>query len=224
MTVGANKSIQKSKEGGCSLIMSLNSFDEFEDMHRSVLQEICNIGAGNAATAVSQMISAATDISTPQVKTVASALAGKIADMHSSGSEAFLIKLSGDMLGSVLFVFPCAFIERLAGSFFPGVSIKSREDIDEMSASVVQETVNIVSAAYANSFALMTGMTVDISVPQRVSAPSAEILAVNREGTASVCFVNNSIEITDCKKSFSVLFYPELDTIKAFMGKLGVEC
>ncbi len=128
--------------------MSLNSFNEFEEMHRSVLQEICNIGA---ATAVSQMISSATDISTPQVKILAPALAGKIADMHSSDSEAFLIKLCGDMLGSVLFVFPYTFISRLAETFFPGVSIQKKEDMDEMSTSAVRETVNIVSAAYANS-------------------------------------------------------------------------
>lgn len=204
--------------------MSLNSFNEFEEMHRSVLQEICNIGAGNAATAVSQMISSATDISTPQVKILAPALAGKIADMHSSDSEAFLIKLCGDMLGSVLFVFPYTFISRLAETFFPGVSIQKKEDMDEMSTSAVRETVNIVSAAYANSFALMSGMTVDISVPENVTSPSSEILAISGANATSMCFVNNSIEITDCHKSFNVLFFPELNTIKDFMRKIGVEC
>lgn len=204
--------------------MSLNSFNEFGEMHRSVLQEICNIGAGNAATAVSQMISSATDISTPQVKILAPALAGKIADMHSSDSEAFLIKLCGDMFGSVLFVFPYAFISRLAETFFPGVSIQKKEDMDEMSTSAVREMVNIVSAAYANSFALMSGMTVDISVPESVTTPSAEIISISGANAASMCFVNNSIEITDCHKSFNVLFFPELNTIKEFMGKIGVEC
>lgn len=204
--------------------MALNSFDEFGEMQKSVLQEICNIGAGNAATAVSQMISTATDISTPQVKILAPALAGRIADMHGSASESFLISLSGDMLGSVMFAFPYTFIDRLAGTFFPGTEIKGKDDMNEMAASVVQETVNIVSAAYANSFSLMSGMTVDISVPKSVTAPSSEILSANGADSGNICFVNNSIEITDCHKAFNVFFFPELKTIKDFMGKIGVEC
>lgn len=203
--------------------MALNSFADFGEMHRSVLQEICNMGAGNAATALSEMISSATDISTPQVKVLPTAEAGKIADLLSKGTEAFLIKLSCDMQGAVLFIFPYAFIERLAETFFPGVSVKSKGDIDEMVASVVRETVNICAASYANNFSMMSGMTVDISTPESVTAPSGEITAVNL-GAVNTCFVNNSITINDSGKSFNVLFFPELKTVQDFMGRIGVEC
>ncbi len=67
-------------------------------------------------------------------------------------------------------------------------------------------------------------MTVDISVPKNVTSPSAEILSISGVNATSMCFVNNSIEITDCHKSFNVLFFPELNTIKDFMRKIGVEC
>ncbi len=206
------------------IAVALNSFNDFSDMHKSVLQEICNMGAGNAATAVSQMISSPTDISTPQVKINPAALAGKVADMLSANAEVYFIKLCGDMLGAVMFVFPYAFVERLASTFFPGISIKSKEDIDEMSGSAVRELVNIVAASYANSLALMSGITVDISVPEYVESPSKEIQAFNSEGLSSLCFVNNSIEILDCHKAFNAFFYPELKTIQDFMRKLGVEC
>ena len=95
--------------------MALNSFADFGEMQRSVLQEICNMGAGNAATALSEMISSATDISTPQVKVLPTAEAGKIADLLSRGTEAFLIKLSCDMQGAVLFIFPGGVGERQGG-------------------------------------------------------------------------------------------------------------
>lgn len=203
--------------------MALNSFADFGEMHRSVLQEICNMGAGNAATALSEMISSPTDISTPQVKVLPTAEAGKIADLLSSGTEAFLIKLNCDMQGALLFIFPYAFIERLAGTFFPDVSVKSKGDANEMVMSVVRETVNICAAAYANNFSIMTGMTVDISVPESVTAPSGEIAAING-GAANACFVNNAIMINDCGKAFNILFFPELKTIQDFMGRIGIEC
>lgn len=205
--------------------MALNSFDEFSDMHKSVLQEISNMGAGNAATALAQMISSPTDISTPQVKINPAPLAGRVADMLSRTAEAYLIKLREDIQGSVLFVFPYPFIERLAGTFFPGASVQGADSVDEMISSVVRETVNISAAAYANSLALMSGMTVDITVPESIKAPSEQILAESASaGNGGVCFVSNSIEITDCHKAFNVLFYPELNTIKNFMNKIGVEC
>lgn len=213
--------VKKQKEGKR---MAINSFAEFGEMQRSVLQEICNMGAGNAATAISQMISSPTDISTPQVKVLSTVEAGKITDLLSSRTEAYLITLCGDLKGSVLFLFPYAFIERLVSGFFPGATITKRDDIDEMAASVIRETVNIAAATYANNLAIMSGMMVDISVPQNVKKPSANIFSVNAPGTMHVCFINTSLEVTDCHKAFNILFFPELETIKDFMGRIGVQC
>lgn len=182
------------------------------------------MGAGNAATSLSGMISAPTDISVPAVKILSAAEAGGLADILSSRTVSYLITLSGDMKGSMLFIIPYEFIERLVGTYFPGTSVKSKDDMDEMATSMVQEMVNLASAAYANNFAIMSGMMVDISVPDCTSAPSAKILAQNKAGTVNVCFINMAIEICDCKKNFNVLFFPELDTIKDFMGRIGIEC
>ncbi len=203
--------------------MAVNSFADFTEMHTSFLQEIANMGAGNAATSISDMISSATDISVPTVKILPCNEAGGLADMLSSRTAAYLINLCGDLNGSVLFIIPYEFAERLVSTYFPGVSIKGSADMDEMAVSVVKEMVNISAAAYANNFAIISGMTVDISVPESVTAPSAKILAVNAPGTVNVCFINTSIEICDCKKSFNVLFFPEIETIKNFMGRLGIE-
>lgn len=191
-------------------------------MQKSVLQEICNMGAGNTATSVSQMISAPTDISTPQVKILSPALAGKVADTLCKDSLAFLIRLHVDVVGALLFIFPCPFIERLANTFFPGAEIKSVGDIDDMTSSLTGETVNLSAAAYANSISLMTGMTVDISTPEVVQAPSADILDVLGAGSPAVCSVNNSIEILDCHQAYTALFYPELNSVKAILDKLGM--
>lgn len=164
------------------------------------------MGAGNTATSVSQMISAPTDISTPQVKIIPPALAGKVVDTLCRDSLAFLIRLRVDMVGALVFIFPCPFIERLANAFFPGTEIKNVGDVDEMTSSLVGETVNLSAAAYANSISLLTGMTVDISTPEIVAAPSGEVLSIVGAGGPAVCSVNNSIEIQHrrhCNRSHS---------------------
>lgn len=204
--------------------MSINSFAEFTEMHTSFLQEIGNMGAGNAATALSDMVTAPTDISVPTVKIVSSAEGCKLVDMLSGRTAAYLVTLCGDLKGSLLFVIPFAFVERLVQTYFPGISIKSKADMDEMATSVVREMVNIVAASYANNFAMISGFMVDISVPEATTAPSMGIMAQQLIGTQALCFINNALEIVDCKKNFNVLFFPELETIKKFMGKIGIAC
>lgn len=201
--------------------MAVNNFNDLNDMHRSFLQEIGNMGAANAATEISKMFSAPTDISTPQVRINPAVIAGKVADMLCAKAEAFRITLCGDMKGSLLFVFPYPSIERLASAFFPDVSIKSKDDINEMTVSVVRETVNIAAASYANCMALMSGFTVDISVPDAVGTPSNEL---GELFSGIVCSVKNTMEFPDSHRSFDVIFYPEITTMASFMGKMGLEC
>lgn len=120
--------------------MAITDFAAFGEMHVSVLQEIGNMGAGNAATALSDMISAPTDISVPQVKIISSAQAASLTDTLSAKTAAYLIGVNGDMRGAMLFIFPFDFIGRLACTYFPGTEVKKREDMNEMVLSVVQET------------------------------------------------------------------------------------
>lgn len=202
--------------------MALNNFNEFNDMHKSFLQEIGNMGAANAATEVSNMFSSPTDISTPQVRVNPAMIAGRAADMLCANAETLSITLSGDVKGSLLFVFPYASIERIAAPFFPGTSIKCKEDVNEMVTSVMRETVNIAAASYANSMALMSGFTVDISVPNAMETPSKELAELS--GGDTVCYVKITMEFTDHPRLFDVIFYPELSTITAFMQKMGLEC
>lgn len=215
-----NCAAQTRREG---IYLPINSFSELNDLHKSVLQEICNMGAGNTATAVSQMISTPTDISTPQVKIIPPALAGKVADALCKDGLAFLIRLHKDVTGALLFIFPCPFIERLANAFFPGTEVKSADEVDDMTASLVGETVNLSAASYANSISLLTGgMTVDISTPKGVKAPSADILSIVGEGSPAICSVSNTIEITDCHYAYTALFYPELNSVRTILDNLGM--
>jgi len=204
--------------------MALNNFNEFNDMHKSFLQEIGNMGAANAATEVSKMFSSPTDISTPQVRINPAVIAGKVADMLCANGETFRITLCGDIKGSLLFIFPYATIERLASAFFPDISIKSKDDMNEMTVSAVQETVNISAASYANCMALMAGLTVDISVPNAVNVPSKELQEICNSCVGTVCSIKNTIEFTDSHRPFDVIFYPEVSAMVSFMGKIGLEC
>lgn len=201
--------------------MAPNNFNEFNDMHKSFLQEIGNMGTANAATELSEMYSSPTDISTPQVRINPAVIAGKVADMLCSDAEPFRITLCGDIKGSLLFIFPYGTIERLVSAFFPGTIVKCRGDMNEMTLSAVRETVNISAASYANCMANMAELPVDISVPDSVAVPSKELAEISNAGGAA-CSVKTTIEFTDSRSPFDVIFYPEIFSIASFMGKMGL--
>ena len=80
-------------------IMSIQNLEQLNEMHIDVLKEIGNIGAGNAATSLSQMLNTPVDMTTPTVRILdindaASALGGP-----ENVVIGILAKLGGDIEG-----------------------------------------------------------------------------------------------------------------------------
>lgn len=204
--------------------MAVQSFSQFTEMHTSVLQELGNMGSGGAATALADMLGTPTDISVPAVKMVGLEEARKLINTLCGVAHSVLVTLSGDIKGYILHIMPYKYTERVIETYFPGVSVSSAADIDEMGTSVINELVNITSGAYVNTLAQLTGMFIDISTPQRYENTAEEIFKNYPAGENALYFVNNTLIISDkCQKS-NLLFFPELESIKQVMGRLGIEC
>ena len=124
--------------------MAVGSFADFTEMHTSFLQEIANMGAGNAATSLSNMISEPTDISVPSVRIISTGEACQLAAMLCSRTEAYLITLSGDLKGNILFIIPYQFVSQLVGTFFPGTAVNGKADMNEM--AVLKEMLKKLTA------------------------------------------------------------------------------
>ena len=77
------------------------SLDNVNDMYMDVLREIGNIGAGNATTAISQMLGARLNMEVPKVQLMeASELGGAICDEEETIVGIFLEVLD-DINGSI---------------------------------------------------------------------------------------------------------------------------
>ena len=82
----------------------INSYDDLSPVQLDVLKEIGNIGSGNAATALSQLLGRSIDMQVPQVRLM------DVADaIESLGSPdklvvGILIRLKGDADGMIMFL------------------------------------------------------------------------------------------------------------------------
>jgi chemotaxis protein CheC len=133
----------------------------FNAMQLDALREVGNIGAGNAATALSQLINKKIDMTVPSVNIVPfDEIFSRI-----GGEEVVvgvIVRVLGDTPGNILFLFnnntALNIIELLTGN---------REDnnISEMGESVLCEVGNIISGSYMNSIARFTNLLIMPSVP-----------------------------------------------------------
>lgn len=139
------------------------------------LREVANIGAGHAATALSQMIGGTIMISVPTINI------SRLEDVppQVSGPEepvaAVLMHMMGDLTGRTLVLFPEPSAKALCDILFrrtPGTTT----GFTPMEQSGLKEAGNILASAYMNALSDFMGMMLVPSVPSLVIDLSAAIL------------------------------------------------
>lgn len=124
------------------------------------LREVGNIGAGNAATALSQLINRKVDMTVPAVNVV------PFDDIFSriGGEEVVIgviVRVLGDTPGNILFIFE----KEIALNLIETLVGEKSDQITEMGNSVLCEVGNIISSSYMNSIARFTNLVITASVP-----------------------------------------------------------
>jgi chemotaxis protein CheC len=146
---------------------------ELNAVQSDAVREIANIGAGHAATVLSQLSSTPVMIDVPRVRL--SPLTGVIPGL--AGPDGSLVSVSmhmmGDLTGDALFVLDTPSARRLAGLLLkrePGAV-----DLDDpMVQSGLQEVGNIMVSAFFNAVSSCLEMLLMPSVPRfRMGDPEA---------------------------------------------------
>lgn len=138
------------------------------------LREVANIGAGHAATALSQMIGETIMISVPTINI------SRLEDVPPQVGEpdqpvaAVLMHMMGDLTGRTLLVFPRRTAIRLAGLLLRR-SLPT-DDFSEMQQSAIKEAGNILSSAYMNALSDFMGMLLLPSPPSLAIDMSTAVL------------------------------------------------
>src|SRR6476660_7163230 len=139
------------------------------------LREVANIGAGHAATALSQMINSTIMISVPTINVSRLEEVPPQITAPEEPVAAVLINMHGDLTGRTLLVFPKPTAARLAELMLrrpPGSSV----DLGEMEQSAIKEAGNILSSAYMNALSDFMGMMLLPSPPALAIDMSTAVL------------------------------------------------
>ncbi len=157
--------------------MGKMSLEQVSQNYYDILKEIGNIGAGNAMTALSQMLQCKVDMKVPQVKLVPFKEVGALMGGEEQIMLGVYLGVEGDITGSMMFLVETASAKHLINKIMMGMASESPE-FSEMELSAMKEVGNIITGAYLNSLSTLTNLKIYPSPPDLTVDMAGAILSV----------------------------------------------
>ena len=148
---------------------------DLKESQLDAMREVANIGAGHAATALSQMTNRTIMITVPRVNMRPLEDACDTVGSPDEVIAAILMHMMGDLTGRALLLFPQRSARTLC-DFLLRREIGTTQDFGEMEQSALKEAGNILASAYLNALSDFMGMMLVPSVPSLVIDLSGAVL------------------------------------------------
>lgn len=152
--------------------------DHIDSGYLDVLKEIGNIGAGNATTALAQMLQRKVDMKVPQADLLEFRDLGEAIGGEETIMAGVYMVVEGDIRGSMMFLLEKESSRHLVSQMLGGMGDPNAEEFGEMEISVLKEIGNIMTGAYLNSLSDLTQLKIFPSVPEIAIDMAGAILSV----------------------------------------------
>lgn len=204
--------------------MARVNLDDVDSLHLDILRELGNIGAGNATTALSQMINTRIDMAVPQVNLLEFKDLAEIIGGAETPVTGILFTLEGDIKGMMMFMLEIKdarlLVNKLCGS---DSSVES--EFSEMNLSALQEIGNIIAGAYLSSLSSMTNLLIVSSIPYMSMDMAGAILSVpaiefGKVGDKAL-LIESRFGEEDAISGYFILI-PELASYDKILNSLGI--
>jgi chemotaxis protein CheC len=206
--------------------MLMEDLRSLKAIQLDALREVANIGAGHAATALSQMVGQTIMISVPTINIA------RLEDVPPQVGEpdqpvaAVLMHMLGDLTGRTLLVFPRRTAVRLAELLLHRSS--PPDEFSEMQQSAIKEAGNILSSAYMNALSDFMGMMLLPSPPSLAIDMSTAVLTTAYLQFGSdkdyVFCVESEFRLSDIGEKLSgyFLLLPDAASLQAILKAVRV--
>ncbi len=148
---------------------------DLKESQLDAMREVANIGAGHAATALSQMTNRTIMITVPRVNIRPLEEACDTVGTPDQVIAAILMHMMGDLTGRALLLFPENSARTLC-DYLMRREVGTTQEFHEMEQSALKEAGNILASAYLNALSDFMGMMLVPSVPSLVIDLSGAVL------------------------------------------------
>ncbi|OEF98627.1 chemotaxis protein CheC [Desulfuribacillus alkaliarsenatis] len=205
-------------------LKNINSFQ------LDVLKEIGNIGAGNAATALSKLLSKQVDMNVPRVQIVPFQQIAEFVGGEENLIVTVFLRIEGDIPGNMFFILNFEAAKQLVSEMIK-IPIEHEEGdmFSEIELSALQEVGNILAGSYLTALSDLTKLNLQPSVPALAIDMAGAILSyglieLGRSGDYALV-IDTQIEpghATNTQIEGHFFLLPDPESFKTLFTSLGV--
>ena len=203
----------------------MNFLKRIPEFQLDVLKEVGNIGAGNAATALSILLDKTVDMRVPKVNLLP---IEAIPDYLGSSEQvvvAIYMRVNGDAPGNMFFILNLDSAKKILRQL-AGFPVSSDGEFTEMELSALNEIGNILAGSYLSSLADFTRLKLHPDVPALAmdmigSILSFGLIQFGQMGDYAL-FIDTVFREGKDQVEGHFFFIPDPDSFKTIFSALGV--
>lgn len=213
--------MQQGKKGD---IMHISRYDELSHMQRDILKEIGSIGTGNAATALSSLLSKTVKMTVPDVSVLGYNDAVKTIGNPEEIIAGVMVHMSGEIDGIMLYMQKLDFVN-LVLQQTTSKTVDNYFDLSELDVSALVEVGNIIISTYASALSRLTDVSIDLSVPGIAISMLGGIITVPMAElgyeTDKVMIIDGKFICDGTELSSNLLMMPDMRSLNYLLDKMG---
>lgn len=198
--------------------------NNLNNMLLDVLKELGNIGAGNAATALSKILNDKVDMNIPQVRLLKFSEVDGILGGPENPVVGIYFGMEGDAVGNIMFILDLDSSKNLIELLLNKEKIDYT--LDDLEISALSEIGNILASSYVNSLSQLTNLKLKTTVPAITIDMAAAILSVPAIQFSyvsdKVLFIEAQFKESNKYISGNLFLIPDIDSFEIILNSLGV--
>ncbi len=199
--------------------------DQLSEMQLDTLREVGSIGAGHAATALSQLVGQKVDLAVPVLQLVPIGQVPEIFGGPETLVAAVYNRLLGDLKGSILFAAPrassLALVDMLRNR--PAGTTKS---FGRGEQGLMTHVASVLASAYLASIGRLADLSLlpappSFALDMAAAILEAVMLQVEQRADCALLVVTRFFE-NESPVDMHLFFMPDPDSLEVLLGRLGM--
>lgn len=202
----------------------MNRYAELDSDAKDILQELGNIGTGNAVTALSDMLGEKIVMECPMVRILGFNEVPEALGGMEAVRVGVLVQTGGDVNGIFMFLISEPFAETMLEKLL-GEPVTGEQIFDELHVSAIAEVGNIMCCSYINALSALMNLSMEVSVPEVSRDMIGALLSVPiiyfADHSDDLLLIEDRYFINDQSIVSHVLFLPDMKSLKRIFDSLG---
>lgn len=203
----------------------LDPLCQLSTIELDALREVGTIGAGHAATALSQLLKTGVNMTVPRVNVTPLSSVPEMVGGSETPIVGVFLRVFGDVPGSVLFVFSRPSANKLVDLATCRPAGTTRE-LDDFDKSAVKEIVNILTSAYLGALSSLANVAILPSVPalavDMAGAVLSTVLSEFGQTGDYALVIETQLSLTKEDLQGHFFLVPDPSSLGVLLGALGV--